>query len=77
MRNQLQADLFDLQKLSHANSGYKWILLVVDSFSRLVRCQPVKKKTGILVSLALDWIFAELKRDGLIADRIYLATDLG
>jgi hypothetical protein len=71
------ADLFDMQKLASHNSGYKWILLVVDSFSRLVVCRALKNKSGVETAAGLDMIFSELKEKDLLAPYVLLATDLG
>ena len=59
------------------NSGYKWILLVVDSFSRLVTCEALKNKTGEEVARGMDVVYANLSSKGLLAPRSQLATDLG
>ena len=74
---QFQADLFDLQKYSGSNSGYKWILLVVDAFSRLVKCEPLKNKTGVETARGLDKIFSELSTEGKLAPQSKLGTDAG
>lgn len=74
---QFQADLFDLSKYSSSNSAFKWILLVVDSFSRLVKCEPLKRKTGEETARGLDIIFKQLSAEGNLAPRATLATDLG
>lgn len=41
----VQMDLIDYSKYSRRNGGYKWILIMVDVFSRVVLCQPMKNKT--------------------------------
>lgn len=75
--SQFMSDLFDLHSLSKHNKGYKWILLVVDAFSRYVKCEPIKNKSGPSVAEALDNIFSSLKEENKIAPRSYLSTDLG
>jgi hypothetical protein len=52
-----QADLLVLDKLSRYKSGYKYILSVIDCFSRVAYVTVLKKKTGEEVSVALDEIF--------------------
>lgn len=42
--NIYQADLIDLKKLSHFNSGYKYILTIIDIFSRRATAIPLKDK---------------------------------
>lgn len=39
-----QADLMDLQSLSRKNKGFKYILTVIDCFSKFGWCIPIKKK---------------------------------
>ena len=43
---QYQADLVDLTKLQKKNSGYKWMLNVIDAFSRFAYSIPQKTKNG-------------------------------
>ena len=74
---QFQADLFDLQKLAHHNSNYKWILVVVDVFSRYVKCQPLKNKTGEETARGLEIIFAEYKSEHKLAPNSLFGTDGG
>ena len=42
---QWQADLADMQSLSRTNSGYKYILTVIDIFSKYAWAIPVKTKS--------------------------------
>ena len=74
---QFQADLFDLQKLSSHNSNYKWILVVVDTFSRYIKCQPLKNKTGEETARGLDKIFGEYKTENKLAPYSAFGTDGG
>ena len=74
---QFMADLFDLSKFAKFNSNYKWVCLVVDSFSRLVKCEPLKRKTGDEVARGLEKIFTELKNETKIGVISKLFTDLG
>ena len=41
-------DLADLSKLSRYNRGYKFLLVVIDVFSRFLQIEPVKKKAEML-----------------------------
>lgn len=43
---QWQADLADMQTLSRSNSGYKYILTVIDMFSKYAFAVPIKNKYG-------------------------------
>lgn len=66
-----QADLVDLQSISSYNCGYKYILVVIDAFSKYVWTIPLKRKTK-------DEVFAAFK--GLFKDKQIpknLQTDLG
>ena len=44
--NQWQADLADMKALSKANSGIKYLLTVIDVFSKYAWVIPVKSKSG-------------------------------
>ena len=56
----LQADLVDYKAYSRANSGYKYILVVVDCFSRFCWTRPLKYKRALDTAEALDSIFSNL-----------------
>ena len=53
------ADLVDMRALSKQNKGYKYILMVIDIFSKYGWAIPLKFKTGVEVSQALQTIFKE------------------
>ena len=74
---QYMTDLFDLSKFSKFNSNYKWICLVVDSFSRFVKCEPLKRKTGEETARGLDKIFSELKNENKMGVHAQIFSDLG
>lgn len=57
-----QIDLCDLSKLSVFNRGYKFLLTVIDVFSRYAFVRPLKNKTGLEVSKAIEHIFETEKR---------------
>lgn len=58
---QWQADLMDLVSLSSENNGYRYILLVIDAFSRIVRVRPLKTKSAKEVLEAFKSIVEEAK----------------
>lgn len=58
----LQADLMDVTKYATRNSGYKYILNVVDIYSRFVWSFPLKSKSPAVVAPKLESIFQEIKR---------------
>jgi Integrase core domain len=72
INQQWQADLLDLQSLSRENDGFKYILLVIDAFSRVVRVRPLKTKSAIEVLNAFKSIVCEVGRHPL-----FLVTDRG
>jgi hypothetical protein len=51
-----QADLIDIQKYHTVNKGYKYILIVIDTFSKYAWCIPIKSKTKTEVKNAFDLI---------------------
>ena len=54
---QWQADLVDMQKLQSDNKGYRFILTVIDIFSRFAWAIPIKTKRGIEIKEAFEIIF--------------------
>jgi len=42
--NRFQADLIDMRKYQHLNLGYKWILTVIDCYSKKAWAFPMKNK---------------------------------
>ena len=77
MGHTFQADLFDMQKYARQNGGHKYIVLVVDCFSRFVCARPVRNKSGAQVANALRDIFQQLREQNRLAPRALLGTDLG
>ena len=55
--DQFQADLLDLSRLSGSNKNVKFILTVVDCATRFGYALPLKNKSAIEVSAALETIF--------------------
>lgn len=51
-----QADLVDMQKYSKENNGYKYLLTVIDVFSKYAWARPLKQKSGKEVEQALATI---------------------
>lgn len=66
-----QADLIDMQKYSKENSQYKFILAVIDTFSKYAWLYPLKNKNKENVSC----VFKKLFEEGRIPKN--LQTDLG
>ena len=55
-------DLMVVEKYSRQNKNYKYILVVLDLFSRFAWARPLKTKTGLEVSQALKDIFTKSGR---------------
>ena len=53
------ADLVDMQSFSKFNNGIKYLLMVIDVFSKYGWIVPLKSKTGVDVANALSKIFGE------------------
>ena len=52
------ADLVDMQSFSKLNNGIKYLLMVIDVFSKYGWIVPLKSKTGLDVANALSKIFS-------------------
>jgi len=57
-----QIDLFEMIPYSKYNSGYKYILLVIDCFSKYVFVRKLKSKNGVEVTNQMKSIFKDHKR---------------
>ena len=58
-----------MQKLSKWNPGYKYLLIVLDLFSKYGWIVPLKTKTGLEVSKAFESIFKKNKPKMLWVDK--------
>lgn len=57
-RNQVWgADLISLERYKNYNNGYKWILIIIDFFSRKMQTVSLKDKSGSTLSKALAKVF--------------------
>lgn len=56
--HQWQCDLVEMQKYSRENQGYRYILTVIDVFSRFAYALPLKNKSGPEVASTLENLFA-------------------
>ena len=54
---QWQADLADMQSLASSNSGYKYILTVIDIFSKFAWAIPTKSKSSKDIVPAFETLF--------------------
>lgn len=57
----LQADLGDFQRLKSHNSGYRYLLVVINAFSKKVYVRPLKNKTAKATAEAMESILKEAK----------------
>ena len=69
--DQWSADHMDMQKFAHENNGFRYVLLVVDTFSKYFWLQPLHDKTGATVAKAFKQIFNEGRKP------LNLRTDKG
>lgn len=54
-----QADLMELLPYAKINKGYKYVLVVIDCYSKFVWTRPLKSKTGPETSKAVEDIFKQ------------------
>ena len=71
-RHQAQADLIDVQEFAKSNDGYRYLLAVIDIFTRFAWIVPLRKKSGPEVTKAFSSVLEEMKHDPS-----QLATDEG
>lgn len=69
---QWQLDLVDLSKLSKYNSGYKYLLVCIDVFSKYAWIKPLKSKSAHELDDALQKVFLQDNRQPLM-----IQTDKG
>ena len=55
------ADLIDYRKLSHSNGGYKYILVIIDAFSRFAWTRPMKSKQAEECARQMDDILSNMQ----------------
>lgn len=56
-----QADLVEMIPYAKINRGYKYILVVINVFSKFVWCKPVKNKRGQEITAAMKEILTKIK----------------
>lgn len=57
-----QADLAQLDQYARHNKGFKFILVVIDCFSKFVWCRPLKSKSAEDVTTAFTDILSEARK---------------
>ena len=73
-REILQADLIDLQSLAEFNNGIKYLLVVIDTFSRFVWIEPLHSKKTNEVLAAFKQIISKCEP---LSQKTSLMTDQG
>ena len=63
------ADLVDMQAFSKFNRGIKYLLAIIDVFSKYGWLVPLKDKTGKSVAMALKTIFKERQLEKMWVDK--------
>ena len=63
------ADIIDMQAFSKDNNGIKYLLTVIDIFSKFVWIIPLKRKTGPEVANAFSRILKERRPSKTWVDR--------
>lgn len=66
---QWEADLVEMQEFSRQNQSYRYILTVIDCFSKYAWAVPIKNKTAKLVTSAFESILAERTPAALRTDK--------
>ena len=64
-----QADLVDLSSISKYNDGYKFLLTVIDVFSKVAWAVPLKNKSGQTLTEAFSTLFLQRKPANLQTDK--------
>jgi len=69
-----ECDLVDVEALGKFNDKYKYILSVIDVFSKFLYLIPLRSKTGTVVASAFQSIFNDQKQR---RRPIWVRTDKG
>ena len=74
-----ECDLIDVRSLSKFNGNVKYLLTVIDVFSKFLHIVPLKSKTGPAVTSAFESILKDLKYSTPVRKRrpIWVRTDKG
>ena len=57
----IQMDLVDMQKISTKNKNFKYILMIIDCFSKKAWAEPLKSKSGGEVAGKIKTVFENMK----------------
>ena len=67
-----QADLIEYPGIKFYNKHFKYVLLVVDVFTKVIYCQPMKRKLGVDCAEAMEKILSQAE-----SPPVMLVTDRG
>lgn len=56
----LQVDLIEMQPFKRENQGFRYILLAIDIFSKNAYAEPLKDKSGLEVSQAMERVIKKV-----------------
>lgn len=73
----LQADLIDMQPYAGENRGHRFILIVIDVFSKVAYAEALKDKTGPVTTQAMEHIIHQVFRHNPQHHIKNLHTDAG
>ena len=62
-------DLMDMSKYSKENNGFKYLLVLIDIFSRFLIIEPVKSKHSTEIKIALSKVFDKRKPVNIRSDK--------
>lgn len=73
----LQADLIEMQPFKGSNNRHRYILIVIDVFSKMAYAEALKDKTGSMVTQAMERIIHQVLRHNPQYHIKNLHTDAG
>ncbi len=76
-RTRFQADLVDMSRLHKANGYFKYLLVIIDVFTRKIWVVPLKSKSAASMVAALRPWLEELEGDRSSGQKRHLYTDRG
>ena len=57
-----QSDLIEMQNFQEKNKGFRYILILIDVFTKYSHARPLRNKTGQETAAALDDVFKNIKK---------------
>jgi hypothetical protein len=73
-----QSDLLDLQKFAKYNNNYRYVLSVIDVFSKYLHLVPLKSNTGSAVTESFGSVLRDLRyMKPLVRRPLFVQTDKG